>query len=40
VTVTDRYEPDGSVAPAYEEAFRRYQAVFDALTGSVFRTDS
>jgi xylulokinase len=40
VTVTDRYEPDGSVAPAYEEAFRRYQAVFEALTGSVFRAGS
>ena len=40
VTVTDRYEPDGSAAPAYEEAFRRYQEVFDALTGTVFRAGS
>jgi xylulokinase len=40
VTVTDRYEPDGAAAPAYEEAFRRYQAVFDALTGTVFRAGS
>lgn len=40
VTITDRYEPDASAAPAYEEAFRRYQAVFDALTGSVFLADS
>ncbi len=40
VTVTDRYEPDASAAPAYEEAFRRYQEVFDALTGTVFRAGS
>jgi xylulokinase len=40
VSITDRYEPDASAAPAYEKAFRRYQSVFDALTGSVFVADS
>ena len=39
VTVTSTFEPDGSAAPAYEQAFRRYQTVFDALTDTVFTAD-
>jgi xylulokinase len=39
VSVTETYEPDDSAAPAYEKAFRRYQAVFDALGGTVFTSD-
>ena len=38
-SVTETYEPDDSAAPAYEKAFRRYQAVFDALGGTVFTSD-
>ena len=40
VTVTDRFEPDESAAAAYKKAFDRYQAVFDALSGTVFVADS
>ena len=39
MTVTDTYEPDETAAPHYEKAFRRYQAVFDALTDTVFTAD-
>ena len=39
VTVTETYQPDETAAPQYEKAFRRYQAVFDALTDTVFTSD-
>jgi xylulokinase len=39
VTVTETFQPDATVAPQYEKAFRRYQAVFDALTDTVFTSD-
>lgn len=39
VTVTETYQPDPTAALQYEKAFRRYQAVFDALTDTVFTSD-